>query len=184
MVLSVIRRRFFRISKLNRAFLNRHAFLDISIDGQPVGRIIISLRDDVAPQTVQNFAQLCMAPAGIGYRGTVFQAIEPGWAARGGDTNGRGGRSIWGSDFPDENFHLPYLGRGILAMNNPGPNRNGSQFFITLCNNAAMLAHLQGRHVAFGRVQSGWEVLDAIEECGSGTGAPTSAVMIYNCGMM
>ncbi|KZT56205.1 peptidyl-prolyl cis-trans isomerase-like protein [Calocera cornea HHB12733] len=184
MVLSVIRRQFFRIWKLKRNFLNRHAFFDISIDGTPVGRITISLRDDVVPQTAQNFAQLCMAPPGVGYRGTVFQTIVPGWAARGGDTNGRGGRSIWGSDFADENFNLPYLGRGVLAMNNPGPNRNGSQFFITLSNDAGQLAHLQGRHVAFGSVQSGWEVLDAIEQCGSASGTPGHSVMIYNCGML
>jgi len=160
------------------------AFFDISINGAPAGRITFALHQETVPQTVQNFAQLCMAPPGIGYRGTTFQRIEPGWAARGGDNNGQGGISIWGGEFPDENFNLPYLGRGVLAMNSPGPDRNASQFFITLCNDPNLMAHLQGRHVVFGAVQSGWEVIDAIERCGSATGAPTRTVMIYNCGML
>ncbi|EJU03960.1 hypothetical protein DACRYDRAFT_48589, partial [Dacryopinax primogenitus] len=153
---------------------------DISINGQYVGRLVFRLREDVVPRTVQNFMQLCTAPAGTGYRGTAFHTVESDVS----QTNSSGGRSIWGGHFPDENHQLLFTGRGNLAMNSTSPNQNGSQFFITLCRDPIRLAHINRRHVVFGSVVSGWPVLDTIEACGSATGGPNRAIVITNCGVL
>ena len=102
---------------------------------------------------------------------------------QGGDfTNrdGTGGRSIYGERFPDENFKVPFQGPGELAMANAGPNTNGSQFFITTIK----CDWLTGKHVVFGRVIEGMELVKKMESYGSGSGAPSATIFIFNCGQL
>ena len=101
--------------------------------------------------------------------------------AQGGDFtkgNGTGGCSIYGSKFDDESFALKHDARGVLSMANSGPNTNGSQFFILF----ARAPHLDSKHVVFGHLVAGGEVLDKIELVGSGNGQPKKRVKIVQCG--
>lgn len=89
-----------------------------------------------------------------------------------------GGRSIYGAKFEDENFELRHLGPGILSMANAGPNTNGSQFF--LCTKST--PWLDGRHVVFGQVVGGYNVVKAMEAVGSRSGDTAFDVVIAHCG--
>ena len=158
-------------------------FFDIGIGNQNAGRIVFELFNDITPKTCENFRCLCTGEKGFGYKGIKFHRIIPEFMIQGGDftrQNGTGGRSIYGERFPDENFKIPFNGPGELAMANAGPNTNGSQFFITTIK----CDWLTGKHVVFGRVIEGMDVVKKMEAMGSSTGATKTNVSIVNCGQL
>lgn len=163
--------------------VNPVVFFDVAINEQAAGRIEIELRADKAPMTAENFRALATGEKGYGFEGSIFHRIIPGFMIQGGDFtnyNGTGGKSIFGSTFPDENFELEHTGPGLLSMANRGPNTNGSQFFIT----TVATPHLDGRHVVFGAVTSGMDVVKAIEEMGTSSGKPLKKVTITKSGQL
>ncbi|XP_039001067.1 peptidyl-prolyl cis-trans isomerase CYP63-like isoform X2 [Hibiscus syriacus] len=168
---------------------NPLVFLDVSIGGDPVEKVVIELFADVVPKTAENFLALCTGEKGIGkstgkplhYKGTFFHRIIKGFMAQGGDFsmgNGTGGESIYGGKFADENFKLAHDGPGVLSMANSGPSTNGSQFFITFKRQP----HLDGKHVVFGKVIKGMDVLKKMEQVGTGDGKLSQPVKISDCG--
>ena len=111
------------------------------------------------------------------YTGNIFHRVIPGFMAQGGDIdfqNGRGGESIYGKTFPDENLTLKFSQPYLLAMANSGPDTNGSQFFITF----KKTEWLNGNYVIFGQLLDGFNVLNEIEKAGRSSGTPTQKVKI------
>ncbi|EAS03464.3 peptidyl-prolyl cis-trans isomerase, cyclophilin-type protein (macronuclear) [Tetrahymena thermophila SB210] len=167
---------------------NPKVFFDMAINGNPSGRMVFELYADVVPKTAENFRRLCIGDAKsvtsgkpLTYKGSIFHRIIPRFMCQGGDIthhNGMGGESIYGRKFPDENFKLNHTGPGILSMANSGPNSNGSQFFIT----TVPCDWLDGKHVVFGKLIQGQEVLSLCEQQGRSNGQTKSVVTVTDCG--
>ena len=169
---------------------NPIVFFDMTIGGEAAGRISMELRADVCPKTAENFRSLCTGEKGNGrsgiplhFKNSAFHRVIPDFMCQGGDFtqgNGTGGESIYGSKFEDENFTLKHTGPGILSMANCGPNTNGSQFF--LCT--VKTQWLDGKHVVFGVVKDGLDVVKRIEQVGSQGGSTSKPVVIADCGQI
>ena len=171
----------------NTVTVTKEVAVSISIDGEvQKEKIVIGLFGDVVPKTVENFFELCTNDnlfnrngLKLSYKGSPFHRVIPQFMLQGGDFtnfNGTGGYSIYGRKFRDENFKIKH-DKYVLSMANSGKNTNGSQFFIT----TVKTDWLDGKHVVFGRVLNGFDLVKEIESLGSRTGATEKKIIFEDC---
>ncbi|XP_074847123.1 ranBP2-like and GRIP domain-containing protein 4 [Carettochelys insculpta] len=162
---------------------NPVVYFEVSADDEPLGHITMELFSNIVPRTAENFRALCTGERGFGFKNSIFHRIVPDFVCQGGDItrqDGTGGRSIYGDTFEDENFEVKHTGPGLLSMANRGRDTNNSQFFITL----KKAEHLDFKHVVFGFVKDGMDVVKTIESFGSPKGLVNRRIVITDCGQI
>ncbi|KAL1254734.1 hypothetical protein QQF64_016963 [Cirrhinus molitorella] len=176
-----------RMSQANTEALSQESnpvvFFNITIDGEDAGRVVMELFAHIVPKTAENFRALCTGEMGFGYRRSVFHRIIPDFVCQGGyitNQDGTGGKSIYGAKFEDESFEVRHTRPGLLSMANRGRDANNSQFFITL----KKAEHLDFKHVVFGFVKDGMDVVRRIGELGTKDGKPMKTITISECGQI
>jgi peptidyl-prolyl isomerase D len=152
-----------------------------SYKNETIGRIIIELFSREVPKTSLNFYTLCKNKK---YKDVLFHRIIKNFMIQGGDitnNNGTGGYSIYGDNFPDENFIFKHNTPGLLSMANSGPNTNGSQFFITTTETP----HLDNKHVVFGKIVDGYNIVKSMEtQLTDNNDKPIQDCYIKECGIL
>mmetsp|Transcript_22959 Transcript_22959/g.31923 ORF Transcript_22959/g.31923 Transcript_22959/m.31923 type:complete len:254 (+) Transcript_22959:88-849(+) len=165
------------------AEVTEKVFFDLTVGGEPLGRVVFGLFGNDVPKTARNFSSLATGEYGFGYKGCGFHRVIKDFVIQGGDFtagNGTGGKSIYGRKFPDENFSVAHA-PGVLSMANAGPDTNGSQFFVTTVNTT----WLNGKHVVFGKVLEGYEFVDQVQNLPVARGGvPLQRVMIADSGVL